>query len=120
MPLAASGATVLVMQSSAHGASAFQVAITAGRGRAVFRLAGELDLAGAEQVDRFVDLVARAGLPATLDCGGITFVDVAGIRSLIRARDHGCSVREVPSIVRRLLDILDLSHLVLGSLPAAA
>ncbi len=47
------------------------------------RLSGELDMAGAEEVRRFIDTtLAKDYAAVSFDCRGITFIDSVGVRAL--------------------------------------
>lgn len=106
--------------AAALSTSAFHVTVTVGAGRACLWLEGELDLDGVGELDCFVHLAGRAQLPCTVDCGGLTFIDVSGIGALLRAHGSGCTVRHLPPFALRLLDLLDLSEELLGPVPVAA
>ena len=48
------------------------------------RLSGELDMAGAEDVRRFIDTtLAKNYDSVAFDCRGITFIDSIGVKALI-------------------------------------
>jgi anti-sigma B factor antagonist len=77
-------------------------------GTASVSLAGELDLAGARQLEACLDEVEREG-PARLiiDLAGLAFIDSTGLRLLLqadaRARERGCELllrRGEPSVQR--------------------
>ena len=105
------------------GPTAFTVRTSAvDSGRMVVELEGELDGASAEA------LVAEAltwppGAHVTLDVGGVTFVDSAGLRALVHAhaqagRDGGSLRVHAPN--PRLVRLLQLTDLLetLGIEPA--
>lgn len=48
------------------------------------RLSGELDMAGAEEVRRFVDQSMTKSYPSIrFDCRGVTFIDSIGVKALL-------------------------------------
>ena len=48
------------------------------------RLSGELDMAGAEEVRRFIDTTLSADYPSVrFDCRGVTFIDSIGVKALL-------------------------------------
>jgi anti-anti-sigma factor len=89
-------------------------ALVDGRRPAVVRLIGELDLVGAAQLES-----ALAGLDGDveLDCSGLDFIDAAGLRAFLKARE-GCAARGCQLVlvdpspaVDRLLGIVKLDSL---------
>lgn len=52
----------------------------------VLAVAGEIDLASAEEVDAALDPFIDADRPVLLDMRAVTFIDCCGLRSLQRAR----------------------------------
>src|ERR1044072_30959 len=53
-------------------------------GGLMVRLSGELDMAGAEEVRRFIDTTLAKDYPSVaFDCRGITFIDAIGVKALI-------------------------------------
>jgi anti-anti-sigma factor len=74
-------------------------------------LRGELDLVGAHALEDAVRHVG-AGRPFAVDCGGLTFIDAAGIGALLRAYHRGGSVTDVPGCVERVLRIAGVGELV--------
>lgn len=81
------------------------------RGRAVVRVAGELDIASAPQLD---EALHRAGLRArltVLDLRELTFMDSSGVRVIVRAAErahrakHRLTVLRGPSQIDRILTL---------------
>jgi len=53
-------------------------------GGLMVRLSGELDMAGAEEVRRFIDTtLAKDYAAVSFDCRGVTFIDSIGVKALI-------------------------------------
>lgn len=77
------------------------------------RLFGELDLAGAPILTE--RLVEAAGSTVELDLAGLTFIDAAGVGSLVTARNRIEASRNHLSVfgatghVKRVLEILELA-----------
>lgn len=91
-------------------------ALVDGRRPAVVRLIGELDLAGAAQLESVL-----AGLDGDVEfeCSGLDFIDAAGLRVFQNAHD-GCAARSCKLVlvdpspaVDRLLRIVKLDSLFL-------
>lgn len=80
-------------------------------GRAIVRLAGELDLASREIARRALREAASASAEAVLDLSRVTFIDAVGLRYLLtaqrdaRAANHRLIIRRPNRTVRRLLDL---------------
>lgn len=78
-------------------------------------LAGEVDPQTTEQLDQAVDGALEASANLVLDLGGVTFIDSAGLRSLIRAQrrteqDGGSLVLRSPRpSTLRVLEITGLT-----------
>jgi len=50
---------------------------------------GEIDLASSEELDRALrDVAARSSGRVIVDLSGVTFLDTAGLRTLVRARER--------------------------------
>ena len=92
----------------------FGATLQHGRAGAVDRLVlrGELDLVGAHALDDAVRQVG-VGRPFAVDCGGLTFIDAAGIGALLRAFHHRGWITDVPAPVERVLRIAGVDQLVL-------
>jgi anti-anti-sigma factor len=87
----------------------------------VLELAGELDVASAEVLDRCVSTLRPLTLPLTIDVSDLGFVDSSGLRSLTAARraaveDTGGAVRLVgcSDMLRKLLTMAGLSEAFVG------
>ena len=89
--------------------------------RSTVRLEGELDLAAAQDVTAALEVVAAQSTAVLLDIEGVTFMDSAGLRSVLLCericRDAGVVFRLTPGSprIRRLFGIAGL----LDWLPAA-
>jgi anti-sigma B factor antagonist len=79
----------------------------------LIELRGELDLAAEQWVETNLDTAHARDQCTIIDCSEVTFIDAAGIRTLLRLLDgpHRRLVN-VPAPVARLLRIVDLGHLV--------
>lgn len=81
-------------------------------------LRGELDLAGAEYVRARIEEIA--GSTVVLNLGGLSFIDAAGVRALVtakqrvEARGHSVSIINPTHPVRRVFDLTDTSDYLLG------
>ena len=84
---------------------------SASRGCHVVWLCGELDLANAPQLDRFL---AHIDGHVRIDCSELTFLDASGLRVLIAASARLASLRmvSVPATIRRILQITDTTSLL--------
>jgi stage II sporulation protein AA (anti-sigma F factor antagonist) len=96
------------MNTSAPGPGTLVISSAVEDGTASIALAGELDLAGARQLESRLDEVEREN-PARLviDLGSLAFIDSTGLRLLLqadaRARERGCELflrRGEPSVQR--------------------
>lgn len=94
-----------------------RIDVTSDEGRLDLVLTGELDLDSGTSLERVLhdDDGAR---PVHLDLSGVTFVDLAGIRGLLRLVDSGREVRlcQPSDRVRRTFELADLEHLLEPSL----
>jgi anti-sigma B factor antagonist len=82
-----------------------------GEGHTTVGLAGEIDIANADEVARAVRQELATG-PVLLDLSALSFIDSSGLRMLVElvrdARESGWSLRircEFDPMVRRLLEI---------------
>jgi anti-sigma B factor antagonist len=78
-----------------------------------YRLSGELDMASAETLRDALQPVVEANGRLVLDVEAITFIDSSGLRALVQLSQQmdGAGpliLSEVPSSVRRLLDVVGL------------
>ena len=93
-----------------------------GRGRYVLRLAGELDLAGADGFWGVLEPLLVPGGRVVLDCAKLGFLDSSGLRILLlgarRAAASDASVRIAAPrhAVRRTLELAGVYDLI-GSYP---
>ena len=83
-------------------------------GRAVVTLDGEIDPHTTSVLDTAVDEAVGDGTTVVLDLGAVSFIDSAGLRSLIRAQRVASEaggtlvLRNVRASARRILDITGL------------
>ena len=81
------------------------------------RLSGELDMAGAEEVRRFVDSdLNKPYAEVRFDCRGVTFIDSIGIKALLhlarRCAELGAeSEFRLSARIERVLDAMGLGSL---------
>jgi anti-anti-sigma factor len=79
-------------------------------------LSGEVDLNSHDRLAAVLDEAARPGRGVVLDCGKLTFIDVAGIRVVLRAArmigDGQLRLTSVHSAVAMIIDLLDLTSTV--------
>ncbi len=81
-------------------------------GGLVVALAGELDMAGLDEVGpQLEDLLGREPQPVVIDLGALRFLDSSGIAALIRIanRFDPVEVRHAGPQVRRILTVLGLA-----------
>ena len=83
----------------------------------VVTICGEIDLQSAPELrEGLLRVIRRRGPQVTIDLGGVTFLDCAGLNVLLatrrRARLEGGSVRlvRVPPQVRRMISLLSLDR----------
>jgi anti-anti-sigma factor len=107
------------MQDSSTERNGFRLEVAVRDGVARIRLSGELDMSRAPRLDEAFIALCGERVPATIiDASGLTFIDCAGLRSLLviaeeMQRRHG-SMRVVnasPS-VQRLLHLAGCEILV--------
>ena len=77
-------------------------------------MSGELDLATGPGLDALIGraMAQRHGDGLVLDLSGVTFMDCAGLRPVLRGRDrlgHRLCLRAVPARVLRLLILADVA-----------
>jgi anti-sigma B factor antagonist len=83
--------------------------------RAVVTLEGEIDPHTTTVLDQAVDTAADQASTIVLDLGGVSFIDSAGLRSLIRAQrvaseaGGGLVLRNLRPSTERILDITGLN-----------
>jgi len=95
--------------------------------RGVLRVVGEVDLATCQTLVEALDAaIDRSDGNIVLDCAGVTFFGAIGVDALVGARNRldgsgrRLVVRNPSSIVRRLLDIVDMGELLAGASDAEA
>ena len=88
-------------------------------GMAVVEVAGALDAFTAPYLGDYLDLVRSAAGPrVVLRLGGLSFVDCAGIRVLLAAREEARSgggwqrLEAVPAVVRRVMALTGTDRLL--------
>jgi len=88
----------------------FRVSVITGR-PTILMLAGELDVAG---VDQLLGAVQACGRDIELDCSGLEFIDAAGVGAFVRAH-HLCAergghlaVRNPSRLTQRVLSLVQL------------
>jgi anti-sigma B factor antagonist len=88
------------------------------RERATLRLVGEVDLATCQALVTAIDAaIDHSAGDVILECSGITFFGAVGVDALVRAHNdldgsqRRIIVRNPSSVVRRLLDIAQLTEL---------
>ena len=95
-----------------------KIAVQEGERRAVLYLEGELDFASSSQL---VEAIGRLGdRPRTVvvDLQGLTFIDMAGLRVLIAARDAAQQgarrlfLARVPDPIRRVITLAHVDALL--------
>ena len=95
-----------------------QANVVESRGAHLVALEGELDMAGASFA--FAALTEIAGPTVTVDLARLHFMDVAGLRALVQAKEHleaaGRALRVVNArgIVLRLIEAAGQSAYLLG------
>jgi anti-anti-sigma factor len=79
-------------------------------------LSGEVDMNTHDRLAAVLDEAARPGLDLVIDCGKLTFIDVTGIRVVLRAArmigDGQLRLTGVHSAVAMIIDVLDLTSTV--------
>lgn len=96
-------------------------------GRHTLLVRGELDLASVPDLDAAVDALCSAGIgDLCLDLTDLEFMDSAGLRSLLSAKEkceqrgRAFSVITGPGAVQRVLDLTGASEVLLGREDSAA
>ena len=98
------------------------VTVDHGDGRVRVFAIGEVDMATADVLAGSLDRALEGGLPVVVDLSGVTFLDCAGIRTLIqggtRALGNGqaLTVANASPIVRRVLEICGVWAWLAGQL----
>ena len=78
----------------------------------LFRLVGELDLATADELAWAIEALPPEG-DVVLDVSALQFMDVTGLRALVRSSEHvkGTLFVESPTtVVRRMLELTPLGR----------
>ncbi len=103
-----------------HMADSLAITLCASPEAMVISVAGDLDAASADHVMITVDPHLTNGSTVLLDASGITFLDSAGLRSLLTLRAYAAANSATfsiinPSIVtRRLIELVGLSEHLLA------
>lgn len=67
-------------------------------GGLMVRLSGDLDMAGAEEVRRFIDTtLAKDYAAVSFDCRGVTFIDSIGVKALIHLAQRCAEIGVEPT-----------------------
>jgi anti-anti-sigma factor len=92
--------------------------------RAAVDIAGELDLAGTNRVRAVAAEVAQSGVTLVeVDAGAVTFLDSAGLQSLLIARKElgaagiGFRVCTMSPAVERVVDVASVREILVGGPP---
>ncbi len=99
------------------GLKSFWLAHTETTGSLMVRLTGELDMAGAEEVRRFIDTtLAKDYAVVSFDCRGVTFIDSIGVKALIHLAKRCAEMGVEPSFrmstrIDRVMTAMGLSSL---------
>ncbi len=88
-------------------------------GRIRLGLVGDLDIAGADQLQRHLQTVAQRGTPLVLDLRRLQFIDSSGLGELVRAvsdaRREGRSLEIDDTLspqVRQVIELLELQRVL--------
>ena len=80
-------------------------------GDGVLVVSGEIDLAAADDFFDGAVSIADPTREVVLDVAGLSFIDAAGLRAIVRLAEEACPfgvvIRSPPDNLLRLLDILD-------------
>lgn len=94
-----------------------RVVVQAAEGGMRIELVGELDVATAPELRSRVDEVTGADGDAWIDCSELTFADSSGLDTLtrlakaLRAQDRRLVLTNVRPMVRRAMDVLQITEL---------
>ena len=94
-----------------------RVAVQPAEGGMRIELVGELDVATAPELQQRVDEITTADGDAWIDCTELAFADSSGLDTLtrlakaLRARDHRIVLTNVRPMVRRAMDVLQITEL---------
>jgi len=85
-----------------HGRWAFSVAVSESETTLFLKLLGELDRASAGRVEEALGRLAQPSAPrrVVLDLRDLTFLDMAGLRTILRANERGRAEGFEVSVVR--------------------
>ncbi len=90
------------------GGSQLQVSITHDEGGVLISVGGELDLASSPALEEAIIPFRDQAQPLILDLTAVTFVDVVGIRAIIRVCEEGHARLGAGSPqVRRMLQLIE-------------
>src|SRR2546421_2118067 len=96
----------------------FRAALRSADGDVNVELVGELDVSTADELRRHVDEIVAADGDVFVDCSELTFADSSGLDTLIRLaqtlreQERRLVLSNVRPIVRRAIDVLQISDLV--------
>lgn len=86
-----------------------RVTCTVMPGPSLVRLEGEVDLTNRDEAIAALRRALLIDADLIVDCGGIGFIDLAGLRALLGfAEGGGAVVRDIPHQMRRLMDVSGL------------
>lgn len=117
----------MVAVTAACGWPAFSARTAEEDGRAVLRIAGELDFTVAALLERALSgATAGPGQLLTVDTAHLSYMDVSGVRLLTAADARlragggaGLSVRGAAPIVRRMFEVMAVTRLLAAPETAA-
>lgn len=84
--------------------AAITVSVGAGEDAIRLLIAGELDMGSAATVVDAARALALDARPVTVDLGGLTFVDSAGLRALLAVHEHVVAATDGPARLAGLSD----------------
>lgn len=100
------------MHDSANQQETFRLEVSVRDGRARIRLTGDLDMSRAPRLDEAFDALCTERVSTTIvDASGVSFIDCAGLRSLLMIADEmerrqgTMHVVEASAPVRRILEL---------------
>lgn len=95
-----------------HADDLLRVTCTVRPGPSLVRLEGEIDVTNRAEALAALTRAHRIDGDLVIDVGGVSFIDVGGLRTLLRfAEESGAEVRNAPHRMRRLMDVLGLPPL---------
>ena len=91
-----------VGRTDAISAAGFLVTVEESEATLLLRLTGEFDLAGVGPVENALDRLSRAPVPrrVVFDLRGLTFLDISGLHTILRAHARGLAEAFEVEVVR--------------------